>query len=214
MPDDTLQRLKEGNARFVAGRSSQARSDSARLRLDARTLRPFACVLACSDSRVPVEFVFDQGVGDLFVVRTAGNTAGGHEVASLAFAVGVLGTPLVVVMGHTDCGAIRAAVTGGGVAPMDELAPIIDEIRPAARRVPGADRADPDQSVLDAVARSHVGDVIDLVMSRSPVIAGAVKRGDCRVVGAIYNTRTGRVDFRDGTEPTPCASGRRAEPAR
>ena len=195
MPDDRLQRLRDGNARFVAGRAAHAGADARTLRSTLKGQRPFACVLACSDSRVPVEFVFDQGVGDLFVVRTAGNTAGGHEVASLAFAVGVLRTPVLVVMGHTDCGAIRAAVCPG--RSIAELAPITDEIRPAARRVPGADAQDPDQGVIDAVARSHVGDVLELLVGRSPVIRDAVASGACRAVGAVFNTATGRVDFVD-----------------
>lgn len=199
MPTNALQRLKDGNARFVSGQTNATRPDSATLRFTARTQKPFACVLACSDSRVPVEFVFDQGVGDLFVVRTAGNTAGGHEVASLAFAVGVLKTPVVVVMGHTDCGAIRAAVCPERT--MDELTPIMDEIRPAAARVPGADRPNPDQHTLDDVARSHVSDVIELLVTRSPVIRDAVADGLCRVVGALYNTHTGQVDFIFGDEP-------------
>jgi carbonic anhydrase len=195
MPITVLERLKEGNARFVAGEPSRARCDTARLRQASRGQRPFASVLACSDSRVPVEFVFDQGVGDLFVVRTAGNTAGGHEVASLAYAVGVLKTPVVVVMGHTLCGAIRAAVCPGRT--IEELAPIMEEIRPAALRTPGSDGIDPDQSVIDAVAHSHVGDVLELLINRSEVIRDAVADGTCRVVGALYDTCTGRVDFID-----------------
>jgi carbonic anhydrase len=195
MPITVLERLKEGNDRFVAGEPSRARCDTARLRQASRGQRPFASVLACSDSRVPVEFVFDQGVGDLFVVRTAGNTAGGHEVASLAYAVGVLKTPVVVVMGHTLCGAIRAAVCPGRT--IEELAPIMEEIRPAALRTPGSDRVDPDQSVIDAVAHSHVGDVLELLINRSEVIRDAVADGTCRVVGALYDTATGRVDFID-----------------
>ncbi len=195
MPKNALERLKEGNARFVAGEPSRVRCDPARLREAARGQKPFAAVLACSDSRVPVEFVFDQGVGDLFVVRTAGNTAGGHEVASLAFAVGVLKTPVVVVMGHTLCGAIRAAVCPDRT--IHELSPIMEEIRPAAQRVPGSDRADPDEAVIDAVARSHVGDVLELLINRSEVIRDAVADGTCRVVGALYDTCTGRVDFID-----------------
>lgn len=195
MPKTSLERLREGNARFVAGEPSRVRADPERLRQAARGQKPFACVLACSDARVPVEFVFDQGVGDLFVVRTAGNTAGGHEVASLAFAVSVLNTPVVVVMGHTDCGAIRAAVCPD--RSIDEMLPITEEIRPAADRVPGADRIDPDQSVIDAVARSHVGDVIQLLLDRSEVIRTAVADGTCGVVGALYDTSSGRVDFID-----------------
>lgn len=195
MPNDTLQRLKEGNARFVAGELSRVAADAQRIRRAARGQRPFACVLACSDSRVPVEFVFDQGVGDLFVVRTAGNTAGGHEVASLAYAVGVLGTPVLVVMGHTDCGAMRAAVCPN--RSIEELTPITDEIRPAALRVPGADATDPEQSVIDAVARGHVSDVLELLINRSPVIRDAVALGTCRAVGALYDTCTGRADFID-----------------
>lgn len=195
MPKDGLQRLKEGNARFVAGETPRARADTTSLRQAARGQTPFACVLACSDARVPVEFVFDQGAGDLFVVRTAGNTAGGHEVASLAFAVNALKTPVVVVMGHTDCGAIRAAVCPG--RSIDEMSPITEEIRPAAERVPGAGRDDPDQSVIDQVARAHVTDVIQLLIDRSQVIREAVADGSCRVVGAIYHTTAGRVDFID-----------------
>lgn len=195
MPKNSLQRLKEGNARFVAGEPPRARADTDSLRQAAKGQKPFASILACSDSRVPVEFVFDQGVGDLFVVRTAGNTAGGHEVASLAFAVSALKTPVVIVMGHTDCGAIRAAVCPD--RSIDELSPITEEIRPAADRVPGADRIDPDQSVIDAVARSHVGDVIQLLLDRSRVIREAVADGSCSVVGALYHTTTGRVDFID-----------------
>lgn len=195
MPTDALERLKAGNARFVAGEPSSVRSDPARLRASAQGQCPFAAVLACSDARVPVEFVFDQGVGDLFVVRTAGNTAGGHEVASLAYAVAVLKTPVVIVMGHTLCGAIRAAVCPDRA--IDELTPIMDEIRPAARRIPGSDRAEPDQSVIDRVAHSHVGDVLELLVNRSEVIRNAVAHGTCRVVGALYDTRTGRVDFVD-----------------
>lgn len=192
---DGLQRLKEGNARFVAGEPPRARADTRSLLQASMGQKPFASVLACSDARVPVEFVFDQGVGDLFVVRTAGNTAGGHEVASLAFAVSVLQTPVVVVMGHTDCGAIRAAVCPG--RSIDEMSPITDEIRPAADRVPGADRVDPDQSVIDDVARAHVNDVIQLLIDRSRVIREAAADGSCRVVGALYHTSTGRVDFID-----------------
>lgn len=210
MPNDALQRLKEGNARYVAGEPSRVRCDPARLREMARGQKPFAAVLACSDSRVPVEFVFDQGVGDLFVVRTAGNTAGGHEVASLAFAVAVLKTPVVVVMGHTLCGAIRAAVCPDRI--IDELSPIMDEIRPAADRVPGSDRPDPDQAVIDAVARSHVGDVIAMLADRSPIIREAVEAGTCRVVGALYDTCTGSVEFIE--EDDQAAATARAEAAR
>jgi carbonic anhydrase len=198
---DALERLKQGNARFVAGEPSRVRADPERLREAARGQKPFAAVLACSDSRVPVEFVFDQGVGDLFVVRTAGNTAGGHEVASLAFAVSVLKIPVVVVMGHTDCGAIRAAVCPD--RSIEELGPITEEIAAAADRVPGADRIDPDQSVIDAVSRSHVGDVIRLLIDRSAVLRGRVSEGTCGVVGALYDTATGRVDFLDGDDHRP-----------
>ncbi len=211
MPKDSLERLKEGNARFVAGEPSRVRFDPARLREAARGQKPFAAILACSDSRVPVEFVFDQGVGDLFVVRTAGNTAGGHEVASLAFAVSVLKTPVVVVMGHTLCGAIRSAICPGRT--IDELSPIMDEICPAARRVPGADRPNPGQDVIDQVARAHVSDVLELLIGRSPVLRDAIADGSCRAVGALYDTCSGRVEFiDDAPTPTPRVSVRAPAP--
>lgn len=214
MPADALTRLREGNTRFVADRPTQARTDSARIREQARQQTPFACVLACSDSRVPVEFVFDQGVGDLFVVRTAGNTAGEHEVASLTYAAAGLGVPLIVVMGHTNCGAIRAALGDGPEIP--EFRPILDEIHLAhAHAHPPAPGEGLEQGLVDRVAKAHVEDVIAMILARSPTVAGRVKAGLCGVVGAIYDTRTGKVSFFDSDldRPSPEVSvgGRAAQ---
>ncbi len=195
MPRRALNRLREGNERFVNNSPRQARTDAARIRQQALGQTPFACVLACSDSRVPVEFVFDQGVGDLFVVRTAGNTAGDHEVASLSYAVGALEVPLVVVMGHTNCGAIRAALGDG--PDVAEFAPILEEIRLAREHVPLTDCTPDRARMADRVARSHVEDVIESVIARSPTIAARVRSGWCAVVGAIYDTGSGRVSFID-----------------
>lgn len=197
MPRDALTRLREGNERFVANMPRQARTDSVRIRELATGQSPFACVLACSDSRVPVEFVFDQGVGDLFVVRTAGNTAGEHEVASLAYAVGGLGVPLVVVMGHTNCGAIRAAL-GEAPAP-GEFGVILEEIRQAHAHVGEGDRRK-SSLVADMVARAHVRDVISMLVERSETIAERIRAGSCGVIGAIYDTGSGRVTFLDDSE--------------
>lgn len=197
MPASALDRLREGNARFVADAPTAARTDTARIRETAVQQKPFAAILACSDSRVPVEFVFDQGVGDLFVVRTAGNTAGDHEVASLSYAVGALGVPMVVVMGHTGCGAVQAAL-GTEAPPFPELGPLLSEIGKARDHTAGAKPAGPPSpELVDRVCHSHVSDVIAMLLTRSPTIASGVENGTCGVVGAMYDTRSGRVSFFD-----------------
>ena len=128
--DEALERLQEGNARFVSGQVRHPRADIVRLKdTSANGQHPFAVLISCSDSRVPPEILFDQGVGDLFVIRVAGNVADAHEIGSVEYALEHLGVQLVVVLGHTGCGAVTAAASGGDIH--GGIASIIESIRPA-----------------------------------------------------------------------------------
>ncbi len=200
-PNDPLERLRAGNARFLRDEVSSGRIDSARIWALAEKQEPFACIVACSDSRVPVEFVFDQGLGDLFVVRTAGNTAGDHEVSSVNYAVSVLGVSLVLVLGHTGCGVVRAALQGGATDRTygPEIASLLGEVwaaHPVDRRTGSSNTTVSDEEV-DGVVRQHAMDVARTMVEMSPLIGDRVRDKRCRVVAAVYETGTGRVNFLD-----------------
>jgi len=180
--DDPLERLLAGNRRFVSGTSRNSPGGAAWSRALAAGQRPFAAILGCSDSRVPVELVLDQGFGDLFVVRVAGNVVAEHVRASLEFAVHYLGTSLVVVLGHEECGAVTAALRpGAGRAREPEgIRALLSLIVPALR---GVDRG---AGPADRVSRG-VESNVRLSVRRLRKLAPA------RVVGAVYCLETGRV---------------------
>lgn len=181
-----LQRLREGNARFVAGRVEQRDHASRRAEV-ASGQSPFATILSCADSRVPPELVFDQGLGDLFVVRVAGNLAGAMQLASIEFAATSFSTPLVMVLGHTRCGAVEAALaTREGLVPPG-LAPVVG---PVAEAVTGA--ADMDEAV-----RANVRAAAGAIREGSDVLRGLVADGSLDVVGAVYDLGSGAVDVLD-----------------
>ena len=176
-----LDRLREGNRRFVAGTGSVARH------VDATAGQaPFAIVLGCSDSRVPVEIVFDQGVGDLFVVRVAGNVAAPSQVGSIEFAAENFGTRLVVVLGHTGCGAVRATLESceRPTALSPGLQDIVDRIRPSVESGDDPVRA----NIRASVKELQVG---------SQTLGRLVQREGLLIVGAEYSLETGVVDFFD-----------------
>ncbi len=188
-PSDALQRLAAGNARFVAG-ASRARS-FAPSAAAASGNRPFAVVLGCSDARVPVEIVFDEGPGSLFVVRVAGNFVTGAGLGSIEYAIASLGAQLIVVLGHEDCGAVSAAlayVADGATFPgsIHELA---HTIAPAVRESRNA----PGDWYGNAIARNVELNV--KALAASAIVSEAVDRGALRVTGGIYSVRTGRVAF-------------------
>jgi carbonic anhydrase len=186
-----LQRLIDGNARFVLGRSMQDPPTPDRLADLAGAQHPFATILGCSDSRVPPEMVFDQGPGDLFVVRVAGNVVGTETLGSLGYALEHLATPLFVVLGHEGCGAVQAAlrIQHGGARERGSLGEILDAIVPAMRGVPPGDDADAqwhlavEANVLWTVHR----------LATNPVAAAALATGGTLIVGAVYELATGRV---------------------
>jgi carbonic anhydrase len=187
-PDDALARLVEGNRRFVSGTTTHPDQSVGRRTEVAGGQQPFAIVLACSDSRVPPELIFDQGLGDLFVIRNAGNLLDDHVIGSIEYAVEHLHPPLVVVLGHTKCGAVSAAVAGGEVP--GHLKSIVESLEPAvamAKKEPGdtVDNAVSINARLSAAALARM----------APIVGEAVTAGHIKVVAARYDIATGQVEF-------------------
>lgn len=187
---EALVRLKEGNARYVADLPEQGRSHRTR-RLELREGQdPFAVVLTCSDSRVVPELIFDAGIGDLFVIRVAGNVAEDHEIGSIEYATVVLGTNLVVVMGHEGCGAVSATISG------DETTPHIDELVRAIR--PAVDAAREQEGDLLENAVELNARQVAAKLRGSPVVLGRLVRDrGLTVLSAVYHFSTGKVEWLD-----------------
>jgi carbonic anhydrase len=186
--DAVLAELKAGNQHHVNKRYDHPHQTAARQRDLTSGQHPHACILACADSRVAPEIVFDQGLGDLFDVRVAGNVAGEAEVASIEYAAEHLSVPLVVVMGHQRCGAVTAAVEGDEAH--GHLPSLLDAIRPAveqARRLQG-DR-------VENATRVNVERVVDQLRTSQPILAALVGKRQLRIVGALYSLDTGRVEW-------------------
>jgi carbonic anhydrase len=201
-PQEALNRLREGNRRFVAGapRLDPPMAQTKRAQLVAGQ-RPWAIVLGCSDSRVPVEMVFDQGPGDLFVVRVAGNVVAPTQMGSIELAAERFGTRLVVVLGHSRCGAVAATVDelrqpGGEISP--GLQSILNLIRPSVEVLvaPGHEY-NRDTLISDAV-RANVRASVNRLRTGSGVLEGFIRSAGLVVVGAEYSLETGVVDFHDG----------------
>lgn len=197
--EDALQRLKDGNSRFLAG---DVDPDTLRYEIRREQLRerqaPFAIIVGCSDSRVPVEIVFDQGLGDLFVVRVAGNIVSRTQLGSIEFAAGVLNARLVVVLGHTGCGAVDAAlktVQSGKVPESENLRLIVEQIRPSAERAIAEDRNGSQSELVDIVGRENVRSVADVIRHSPGIIQRLVEEEGLMVVGAEYSLATGAVEF-------------------
>jgi len=191
---EALERLRDGNRRFVAGRASGV---GPRPEL-AEGQEPFAIVFGCSDSRVPAEMVFDQGLGDLFVIRVAGNVVAPSLVGSVEFAAGQFGTRLVVVLGHTGCGAV-AATLKELEDPDDTLLPnlrsIIDRVRPAVEPLMGtALRNDPAALAREAV-RANIRASVDKLRTGSELLENLVAEDGLMIVGAEYSLESGAVEF-------------------
>ena len=202
---EALRRLRDGNRRFVQNvRSVESLLSQGARRSLVDAQAPIAVVLSCSDSRAPAELVFDQGLGDLFVVRVAGNVVAPSLVGSVEFAVTSFGTELVVVMGHTHCGVIAATVDAlvAGKAFSDNISDIIDRVRPAIEQVirPLPSIPDPIEraSLLAAATRANVRASAHQLRRGSKLLADLVARGRLVVVGAEYSLETGDVEFFDG----------------
>lgn len=197
--EEALERLRQGNQRYVSDQPKRAVLGRQTLREElARGQSPFAVVLGCADSRAPAEIVFDQDVGDLFVIRVAGHVVAPAEVGSIEFAAAVLGARLVVVMGHSNCGAVKATLEqvrapDPGLSP--NLLALVDRIRPSIlpilERVGDASEAD----VMEAAVRANVFGAVEAVNAQSPTIARLVREEGLRIVGAKYDLESGTVEF-------------------
>ena len=190
--DESLSRLKRGNARFVANPSEALPIDVARREELVKGQAPFAAVLSCADSRVPPEVVFHTGLGDLFVVRAAGHVADRSVLASLEYAVEHLHVPLIVVMGHEMCGAVKATLeTPVGQSLGPNLDYLVKSIRPATQRAV----ASTDALRLRAAIMENVEETINTLLDDSPALKHASERGTIGVVGGYYELSSGRVYF-------------------
>jgi carbonic anhydrase len=182
-PVEALDFLRNGNTRFVAGRSTAPNRDIERLREVAPRQTPYAAFLGCADSRVPIEIVFDQGFGDLFVTRIAGNVAATENIASLEFATEVLGAKVLYVLGHTSCGAVTAAAKGAPVP--GQISALFQHIRPAVRAAKGD---------VEAAIRENVRLQAQTLVEGSTVISSLVSSGKVIVAGGVFDLQTGRVE--------------------
>jgi carbonic anhydrase len=197
---EALVRLRDGNRRFVTGvRSLEALLSQTRRTALATEQRPFAVVLGCSDSRVPAELIFDQGLGDLFVIRVAGNIVSPSQVGSVEFAVARFATRLVMVLGHTQCSAVAATLeavrTPTNQSP--NVRSIVDRIRPAVETIIAAGLSD-EASVLRQAVRANVRASADHLRHGSALLEQLIQDDGLLVAGAEYSLETGEVDFFDG----------------
>jgi carbonic anhydrase len=183
-----LKKLLEGNKRYVACKQQNPRQDARRRKEVSKGQKPFAVIVGCSDSRIPPELIFDQGLGDLFVVRLAGNIVDALALGSIEYAVEHLGTKLVVVLGHGKCGAVTAA-TKGADAP-GHVGAIVKAIQPAvkkARKLQG--------DLVDNAIRANVSLVSGKIKSSKPILGEMAEKGEIKVIGAYYNIESGVVEL-------------------
>jgi carbonic anhydrase len=193
-PDAALKMLQEGNGRFsAAGPKRPNQHAKRRIETADKGQSPFAVILSCADSRVPVEVLFDRGIGDIFVVRVAGNIASKTDIGSMEYAVDHLGSPLLVVLGHTKCGAVTATIQGGEVPP--NIKAIVDCIEPAVGK---ARTTCPDKSgepLLQEAITANVWQAMGDMYKNSPLIREKVKDGKLKLVGALYDIKSGKVNW-------------------
>ncbi len=182
-----LQKLIDGNKRYVEAKLTHPNQSTDRRQSLADGQQPFAIILTCSDSRVSPEIIFDQGLGDVFVIRVAGNIVDDIGLGSIEYAAAHLHAPLVMVMGHTKCGAVAATVGGGEVE--GHIASIVSIIKPIAEEVRGH-QGDPVTNAVHALAKSVAGQL----SSSKPVLADLVESGKLRVVASVYDVETGEVE--------------------
>jgi len=198
---EALEHLREGNRRFVDGDRTldtlltQGRRDEL-----VANQAPVAVILGCSDSRVPVEIVFDQGLGELFVIRVAGNIVAPSQIGSVEFAAERLGTRLVVVLGHTRCGAVRATLEDleKGGANLWNMNSIVARIRPSVEELLSTDLKHDHEALIDHAVRSNVRASANQLRHGSDVLERLIRSSGLKVVGAEYSLETGVVDFFDG----------------
>ncbi|MCY7290821.1 MAG: carbonic anhydrase [Ferruginibacter sp.] len=188
--DEALNSLKQGNKRFIEGESIRPHQDLQRIKEVSLGQKPFAVIVGCSDSRVPSEIIFDQGLGDLFIVRTAGQVSTFASWGSIEFGNAVLGANLIVVMGHTKCGAVSAAVKIPEVP--GHIVTLINAIKPAAQlaKLQTGDE-------LENAVKINVAMQVQQLENLEPVLTKGIRSGALKIVGAVYDLETGKVTFLD-----------------
>jgi carbonic anhydrase len=190
-PAEALSKLKEGNGRYTSGTLQHPGQTAERRTELAKTQHPFAAIVCCSDSRVPPEIVFDQGLGDLFIVRVAGNVINDEGLGSIEYTVDHLGTRLILVLGHQRCGAVDAAretIAAKGKAP-GHIQSLVTAIKPAVEATAKED--------LDATITANVKNVVQALRSSTPILKAEVDSGKIKVIGGYYSLDTGAVTFLD-----------------
>ncbi|MHC0429754.1 carbonic anhydrase [Streptomyces sp. O3] len=191
-PRDAFELLMAGNQRFVSGAPEHPNQDAVRRAEIAPAQQPFAVLFGCSDSRLAAEIIFDRGLGDLFVVRTAGHVAGAEVLGTVEYGVSVLDAPLVVVLGHDSCGAVAAATAAadGGTVPGGFVRDVVERVTPSvlAARAAGRDQA-------DEILAEHIGNTVDLLLERSRILAERVADGRLAVVGLSYRLADGSAQL-------------------
>jgi carbonic anhydrase len=188
---DALQLLKDGNTRYMEDRVEHPHEGTQHRMELSVAQHPFAIILGCADSRVIPELIFDRGMGDLFVIRLAGNIADDAVIASIEYAIEHLGTQLVVVLGHENCGAVNAAVNHE--TSTGKINSLLYYIEPALKGVFSSA-----ENLLEKVIRTHVGHMVDIISCAEPILSLECRRGNLTVLPAYYSLSTGKVDFEDG----------------
>jgi len=199
---EALERLQVGNRRFLEGRQAhRGFTLKDQMEANAQSQRPFAVIVGCSDSRVPAEIVFDQGIGDLFVIRVAGNIVAPSQIGSVEFAAEQFGTQLVVVLGHSSCGAVIATLDQLH-RPTENRSPnlyaIVDRIRPSVEGLLGTNLEDDPDALLRACVRANVRSSVAQLRHGSKILETLIAREELIVVGAEYSLSTGLVEFFEG----------------
>jgi carbonic anhydrase len=194
-----LNRLREGNRRFVSDEVSEDTLASREHRAGAAAPQnPFAIILACSDSRVPTELIFDRGIGDLFVIRVAGNIVAPSQIGSIEYAAKQFGTRLVVVLGHSNCGAVIATLQELALKDSHRspnLRAIVDRVRPALEPVLEDDCDVDDEAVISTCVRANIRASVEHLQHGSLILEQLIDAGDLQVIGAEYSIETGNIEF-------------------
>lgn len=187
--EQSLQKLLEGNARYTSGNASHPDQSVQRRSELTAGQHPFAVIVGCSDSRIPPELIFDQGLGDIFVIRTAGQVVDNVSLGSIEYAVEHLGVPLVVVLGHDSCGAVSATVTGGEV--LGHLDSLVNFIEPAVNE---AREMGNESELLDNCIDINIYNIVDQLRASQPILSEKVEKGELLIVGARYHLDCGEVE--------------------
>ena len=190
--DQAMKKLTDGNSRYAAGAcqlsgiSQERRTETAQ-----KGQHPIATILSCSDSRVPPEYIFDQGIGDLFIIRVAGNVAATDEIGSAEYGVDHLGTPVLMVLGHSKCGAVTAVATGAELH--GSIPALVENIKPAVEKARQKNPSATGDALVSEAITQNVWQSIEDLLKKSAIIRARAKAGEVKIVGAVYDIETGKI---------------------